>query len=176
MPLPASSSDLPGSGRRSLVGNDASGRATLDPLPYSVLLRMGFAVPRTVAGRAVRSYRTLSPLPRTLARPRRSALCCTFRRVAAPRRWRACCPWELGLSSRRPSRRANTRSPPTPGHPTANRSSRQRRKMRPKMPFPPSELPPSRRSSAAAASGFSGAIRSTVWYWTLARTGSSRRS
>lgn len=30
---------------------------------YSVLLRMGFAVPRTVTGRAVRSYRTVSPLP-----------------------------------------------------------------------------------------------------------------
>src|SRR6056297_1455184 len=32
-------------------------------LPYLVLLRVGFTVPRTVAGRAVRSYRTFSPLP-----------------------------------------------------------------------------------------------------------------
>ena len=32
-------------------------------LPYLVLLRAGFAVPRTVASRAVRSYRTISPLP-----------------------------------------------------------------------------------------------------------------
>ena len=37
------------------------------PPPYLVLLHMGFAVPRTVAGRAVRSYRTLSPLPRSLS-------------------------------------------------------------------------------------------------------------
>jgi len=32
-------------------------------LPYLVLLRVGFTVPRTVTGRAVRSYRTFSPLP-----------------------------------------------------------------------------------------------------------------
>ena len=31
--------------------------------PYLVLLRVGFTVPRTVASRAVRSYRTFSPLP-----------------------------------------------------------------------------------------------------------------
>ncbi len=30
---------------------------------YLVLLRVRFTVPRTVTGRAVRSYRTLSPLP-----------------------------------------------------------------------------------------------------------------
>ena len=30
---------------------------------YLVLLRVGFTVPRTIASRAVRSYRTLSPLP-----------------------------------------------------------------------------------------------------------------
>ncbi len=32
-------------------------------LPYLVLLRVGFTVPRYVATRAVRSYRTFSPLP-----------------------------------------------------------------------------------------------------------------
>ncbi len=32
-------------------------------LPYLVLLRAGFTVPRAVTGRAVRSYRTFSPLP-----------------------------------------------------------------------------------------------------------------
>ncbi len=32
-------------------------------LPYLVLLRVGFTVPRCVATRAVRSYRTFSPLP-----------------------------------------------------------------------------------------------------------------
>jgi len=32
-------------------------------LPYLVLLRVGFTVPRRVTTRAVRSYRTFSPLP-----------------------------------------------------------------------------------------------------------------
>jgi len=36
--------------------------------PYSVLLPVGFAVPGAVAGPAVRSYRTLSPWPRTSPR------------------------------------------------------------------------------------------------------------
>src|SRR4029079_5299492 len=34
-------------------------------LPYLVLLQVGFAVPPNVATGAVRSYRTLSPLPAT---------------------------------------------------------------------------------------------------------------
>jgi len=36
-------------------------------LPYLVLLQAGFTVPRRVATRAVRSYRTISPLPAKLA-------------------------------------------------------------------------------------------------------------
>jgi len=32
-------------------------------LPYLVLLQVGFTVPRSVTTRAVRSYRTISPLP-----------------------------------------------------------------------------------------------------------------
>src|SRR5262245_13322139 len=36
--------------------------------PYLVLLRAGFTVPPSVATDAVRSYRTLSPLPSSLAR------------------------------------------------------------------------------------------------------------
>jgi hypothetical protein len=57
-------------------------------------------VPRTVASRAVRSYRTLSPLPDpTYAGHRRFALCCTGRRLAPPRRYLAPCPVEPGLSS-----------------------------------------------------------------------------
>jgi len=40
-----------------------SGTPRLAVLPYLVLLRAGFAVPRTVTSRAVRSYRTFSPLP-----------------------------------------------------------------------------------------------------------------
>jgi hypothetical protein len=62
--LPPRSSSLPGGGtaagfrrRRPRDGRPDS------PPPYLALLRMGFAVPPTVTGRAVRSYRTLSPLP-----------------------------------------------------------------------------------------------------------------
>src|ERR1700684_673259 len=36
-------------------------------LPYLVLLQVGFAVPPGVAAGAVRSYRTISPLPSPLA-------------------------------------------------------------------------------------------------------------
>jgi len=32
-------------------------------LPYLVLLQVGFTLPRSVTTRAVRSYRTISPLP-----------------------------------------------------------------------------------------------------------------
>src|SRR5690554_3266034 len=48
---PYASSDLPGDN----AGHTKS--------PYLVLLRVGFTVPRCVATRAVRTYRTFSPLP-----------------------------------------------------------------------------------------------------------------
>ncbi|CCG88587.1 hypothetical protein EPIR_3224 [Erwinia piriflorinigrans CFBP 5888] len=68
--------------------------------PYLALLRVEFTVPRTVASRAVRSYRTLSPLPDpTCVGHRRFALCCTGRGLAPPRRYLAPCPMEPGLSS-----------------------------------------------------------------------------
>ena len=68
--------------------------------PYLALLRVEFTVPRTVTSRAVRSYRTLSPLPDpACAGHRRFALCCTGRRLAPPRRYLAPCPMEPGLSS-----------------------------------------------------------------------------
>ncbi|KGA77596.1 hypothetical protein DJ60_3199 [Yersinia enterocolitica] len=71
--------------------------------PYLALLRVEFTVPRTVASRAVRSYRTLSPLPDpTCVGHRRFALCCTCRRLAPPRRYLAPCPMEPGLSSPSP--------------------------------------------------------------------------
>ncbi len=59
---------------------------------------------RSVARLAVRSYRTVSPLPRIphsceYRTVRRSTLCCTFRRLAPPRRYLAPCPVEPGLSS-----------------------------------------------------------------------------
>src|SRR5690606_6416466 len=61
----------------------------------------GWGLPcRSVARLAVRSYRTVSPLPRIPGGTvRRSALCCTFRRLAPPRRYLAPCPVEPGLSS-----------------------------------------------------------------------------
>ena len=126
------SADKPGS----VVGNHPSGthvamrleRPTRKPLraagtspearalPYLVLLQVGFAVPPRVATGAVRSYRTLSPLPsavpaagawpddadpflRERLRLGRSALCCTFRGLAPPRRYLAPRPLEPGLSS-----------------------------------------------------------------------------
>ena len=64
-----------------------------------VLLRAGFTMPQPVASCAVRSYRTLSPLPLLLRALRRSALCCTFRRLTPPRRYLALCSMEPGLSS-----------------------------------------------------------------------------
>ena len=62
---------------------------------YLVLLQVGFTLPSRVATDAVRSYHTLSPLPAS----RRSALCCTFRRLAPPRNYLAPCLEEPGLSS-----------------------------------------------------------------------------
>jgi hypothetical protein len=70
---------------------------------YLALLRVGFTLPLTVTSSAVRSYRTLSPLPVYLSvkinKLRRSTLCCTCRRLAPPRRYLAPCPMEPGLSS-----------------------------------------------------------------------------
>ncbi len=68
--------------------------------PYLALLRTGFTLPRTVTSRAVRSYRTISPLP-VPGEPdhRRYVFCGTFRRLAPPRRYLASCPMEPGLSS-----------------------------------------------------------------------------
>jgi hypothetical protein len=88
--LPASSS-LPGSRADRTCGS-------LRLLPYLALLRVGFSVPRTVTRRAVRSYRTFSPLPALLAL-RRYVFCGTFRGLAPPRRYLAPCPVEPGLSS-----------------------------------------------------------------------------
>ena len=56
-PSPAASSDLPGSPFGRTV------RTEVLLLPYLVLLQAGFSVPRRVTTRAVRSYRTFSPLP-----------------------------------------------------------------------------------------------------------------
>jgi hypothetical protein len=60
----------------------------------------GVYLATTVTGRAVGSYPAVSPLPPTRVAGRRSALCCTIRRIAPPGRYPAPCPMELGLSSR----------------------------------------------------------------------------
>ena len=68
--------------------------------PYLALLRVEFTVPRTVTSRAVRSYRTLSPLPDpACAGHRRFTFCCTGPWASPPRRYLAPCPMEPGLSS-----------------------------------------------------------------------------
>ena len=65
----------------------------------------GLPCPVALAPRAVRSYRTVSPLPRIPRHRsgsrtvRRSALCCTGRRLTPPRCYLASCPVEPGLSS-----------------------------------------------------------------------------
>jgi hypothetical protein len=62
--------------------------------------RWGLPCHATLTPHAVRSYRTLSPLPRmSCDTVRRSALCCTGRRLAPPRSYLAPCPMEPGLSS-----------------------------------------------------------------------------
>src|SRR5215510_5089094 len=91
-PSPATSSGLPGS-----TGGHPLPLAWR--LPYLALLQVGFAVPPCVATGAVRSYRTVSPLPVPLLKLRRFAFCCTFRRLAPPRRYLAPRPQEPGLSS-----------------------------------------------------------------------------
>ncbi len=100
---PPASSDLPGPG----AGHTRGSLCGLAP---------GGVYPATdVTVRAVRSYRTFSPLPSTyprsalrpgtwaLNRPRvdgrRYIFCGTFRRLAPPRRYLAPCPVEPGLSS-----------------------------------------------------------------------------
>jgi hypothetical protein len=92
LPSPATSSGLPESTRGHAL--PLSRR-----LSYLALLQVGFAVPPSVATGAVRSYRTISPLPAPLLALRRFAFCCTFRRLAPPRRYLAPRPQEPGLSS-----------------------------------------------------------------------------
>ena len=62
--------------------------------------RWGLPCHAALTPHAVRSYRTVSPLPRTPCDAvRRFAFCCTFRRLTPPRRYLAPCPAEPGLSS-----------------------------------------------------------------------------
>ena len=76
--------------------------------PIRSCSRWGLPCHAALAPHAVRSYRTISPLPvhsrHTRCRAhrachRRFAFCCTFRRLTPPRRYLAPCPVEPGLSS-----------------------------------------------------------------------------
>ncbi|SKA19753.1 hypothetical protein SAMN02745674_02377 [Lysobacter spongiicola DSM 21749] len=105
----AEPADKPGS----VVDSHSSRRIVTDTLEQPTRTRRGqrhevpiwscsrWGLPcRSVARLAVRSYRTVSPLPRIPGGTvRRSALCCTFRRLAPPRCYLAPCPVEPGLSS-----------------------------------------------------------------------------
>ena len=84
---PQASSDLPGS---------CAGHANT---PLFGLAPGGVYHATRVTTRAVRSYRTLSPLPADQNLLRRSTLCCTGRRLTPPRCYLAPCPVEPGLSS-----------------------------------------------------------------------------
>ena len=68
------------------------------PYPCLALLPVGFAEPLRSPATLVVSYTTVSPLPVPEGH-RRSALCCTVRRVSPPGRYPAPCPVESGLSS-----------------------------------------------------------------------------
>ncbi len=94
---PRASSDLPGDAR----GPRAAALRLHAPL---FGLAPGGVYPAAdVANGAVRSYRTISPLPlvcrRTGERGWRCIFCGTFRGLAPPRRYLAPCPMEPGLSS-----------------------------------------------------------------------------
>jgi len=69
-----------------------------------------------VTTNAVRSYRTVSPLPVTAeAVHRRSVLCGTFPRITPGWRYQPPCPVESGLSSLSASKDAPARPPGSPG-------------------------------------------------------------
>jgi hypothetical protein len=93
---PSASSGLPGSTRGRTLRPLAEPR-----LPYLALLQVGFAMPSDVAIDAVRSYRTVSPLPALFPALRRFTFCCTVRELALPRRYLAPCPLSPDFPPRR---------------------------------------------------------------------------
>lgn len=108
-PVPDTGYPAPGNDHSSLDDDCPSPLATYpgaragrpQALPYLVLHRVGFTKLFRSPGKLVRSYRTVSPLPRLTAccPTGRSALCCTFLHVAATPRYGAPCPVVFGLSS-----------------------------------------------------------------------------
>ena len=115
----------------------------------------------TLTPYAVRSYRTLSPLPRTSEDAvRRSALCCTGRQLTLPRRYLALCPVEPGLSSMRlratrlPGRLHGRLYGTSPGNgergtPTARIDQPARAPRITRSPFPVPRSPPRKAPCAA---------------------------
>jgi hypothetical protein len=77
----------------------AARRGQKPPVPLFGLAPGGVYPATGVAIGAVRSYRTISPLPTRQSGFRRCVFCGTFRRLAPPRRYLAPCPAEPGLSS-----------------------------------------------------------------------------
>ncbi len=76
--LPRWSSNLPGDWLR---------ERAVPSSPYLVLLRRGFAMPYLLAQDAVRSYRTVSPLPPRRVSPPRSAVCFLLHFPSRRRAW-----------------------------------------------------------------------------------------
>jgi len=71
------------------------GHMLLSPALLFGLAPSGVYLATFVTNRAVRSYRTLSPLPAS----GRYTFCCTFHKLTLPRCYLALCPVEPGLSS-----------------------------------------------------------------------------
>jgi hypothetical protein len=98
---PHTSSDLPG---------NSAGHTCV---PLFGLAPGGVYPAADVATSAVRSYRTISPLPAPRTALRRYVFCGTFRRLTPPRHYLAPCPMEPGLSSA-PAGAAAARPTPEP--------------------------------------------------------------
>ena len=102
------------------VGPQSSNAAGRDADPSGIarclrgLAGGGVCPATTVSRRAVRSYRTISPLPVPQSGHRRYVFCGTFPRNAPGRRYRPPCPAQFGLSSRpgEPKRAIASPTPP----------------------------------------------------------------
>ena len=160
--------------RLGLSPSPAAGRAARLPPPYLTLLHVGFAVPPTVAGGAVRSYRTLSPLPDG---PRVSPLAnapggllSVALSVASPRlavsehaaRRSSDFPPRAPVGQALPTRAATAWSSPAPGH---------HNNLEPKeLPASPPPGEPAYASAAPAARRRSSPVSASGWLGKRVRT------
>ena len=148
--LPQPSSGLPGNSASSLN------------VPCLTLLRTRFTQRARSLGPLVVSYTTVSPLPRSPKRPWRSALCCTFSRIAPGGCYPPSCSVEPGRSSA-PGRSRMTRPSGRPvcvasvaaASTTGPRTSSPRRfGRRTRAALPPRDpAPPVRRSARLPRAG-----------------------